>query len=221
MPYHAMRFCAFFALLTVALPTSVARAEKAVSDEQIRATVDAHVADLKQCMGEHGAATGELHVEFSIQPDGHVSESKIGKASSNHALDQCIAAAFRRWTFPKPRGGGVWASSYPITFSAPPAPKKGTLTEAEINGAIKPKLTDVQACIVEAKKEKDDVAGVVELGIAVAPSGGVVDVKVLSSSTKAPKLDACIITRAKTWLFPKPKGGGEAAFRYPIKINVP
>jgi TonB family protein len=217
----AMRTNVLFAPLVLAvLCASAPAGEKAVSDEQIRATVDGHVADLKACMVQHGSSTGELHVEFTIQPDGHVSEAKVGHPSSNAKLDGCIAGSFRRWTFPKPKGGVVWVSSYPITFSAAP-PKKGTLTDDEIVGTIKPKLPEVQACLVEAKKDKADVAGIVDLGIAVASTGKVADVKVLSTTTSAPKLDTCIVARVKTWTFPKPKGGGEAAFHYPFKLNVP
>jgi TonB family protein len=214
--------CPVLLTLVTVLGASALAGEKAVSDDQIRTTVDGHVADLKACMGQHGSATGQVRVEFTIQPDGKVSDAKVGQASSNAKLDQCIAGSFRKWTFPKPKGGGVWVSSYPITFSAPPPPKKGTLTEEEIVGTIKPKLPEVQACMAEAKKEsKAEVSGIVDVGIAVAASGTVADVKVLSTTTKLPKLDECIVTRVKAWTFPKPKGGGEAAFHYPFKLNVP
>lgn len=193
---------------------------KPIADEAIRATVDGHVADLKACMKDQGAATGKLVVEFWIQPDGHVSEAKVGHGSSNHKLDQCIAEGFRRWTFPKPRGGRAWLSAYPIVFSAPKEPPKGTLTDDEIVKTVQGKMAEVQACLGEAVKEKADVTGVAELGIVVSPAGKVIEVSILKSSTQAPKLDACIVAKVKTWPFPKPHGNGEAAFRYPFKFNV-
>ena len=45
------------------------------------------------------------------------------------------------------------------------------------------------------------------------------EVHVLNSTTQAPKLDACVAARVKTWVFPRPKGG-EASFSYPFKLNV-
>jgi TonB family protein len=213
-----LRALSVLVVLAAAGPTQAE--DKAVSDDDIRATVDGHVADLKACMRNHGDATGKLVVEFTILPDGKVSESKVGKPSSNKGLDSCIAGNFRKWTFPKPKNGKVWVSAYPIQFAPAKEPLKGTLTEAEIVGVVKPKLPEVQACLADAHKEKADAAGTVELGIAVAPDGKVSDVKVLTTTTKMPKLDQCIAAKVKAWTFPKPKGGGEAAFKYPFKLEA-
>lgn len=217
-----MRATVLFAAVVAVVGTASATAhaeDKAVSDDAIRDTVNGHMTDLKACMNDHGDATGKLVVEFTILPDGKVSESKVGSASSNKKLDACIAASFRKWTFPRPRNGKAWVSAYPIQFAQPKQPAKGTLTEAEIVGTVKAKLADVQACLAEAHKEKADAAGTAELGIVVSSAGAVSDVKVLSSTTKMPTLDQCIVAKVKTWTFPKPKGGGEAAFKYPFKLE--
>jgi len=207
-----------FAAALVAAP---ARAdEKPVSDQEVRSVVDGHVGDLKACMKDHGAATGKVVVEFSIQPDGKPSGTKVGQSSSNTALDRCIADRFSKWTFPKPRGGKAWLTAYPIIFSVPKEAPKGKLTEAEIVTTITSKLDEVKKCLAAAVKENAEVAGVADLGIVVSPAGAVTEVTILKSTTSAPKLDACIVARVKTWPFPKPQGGGEASFRYPFKLNV-
>lgn len=208
-------------LVAAALVSSAARAdEKAVSDQEVRAVVDGHVGDLKGCMKDHGAATGKVVIEFSILPDGKATGTKVGQSSSNHALDQCIADRFSKWAFPKPRGGKAWLTAYPIIFSVPKEPPKGKLSEDEIVKTITGKMEEVKVCLAAAVKEKADVAGVADLGIVVSPAGAVTEVTVLKSTTAAPKLDACIVARVKTWQFPKPQGGGEASFRYPFKLNV-
>jgi TonB family protein len=111
-------------------------------------------------------------------------------------------------------------SNYPIVFSVPKAAPVGKLEDADINSAIVPKLPEVQACLNDAVKENKDVKGIATIGVVVSPAGVVTETHVLSSTTAAPKLDACVAARVKTWPFPKPKGGGEASFSYPFKLNV-
>jgi TonB family protein len=212
-----------FVVAALLVPSLALAEDKAVTDQEIRQTVDSHMSDLKACMQQHGAATGKLVVEFTIQPDGKVSDSKVGTASSNGKLDACIASGFKKWSFPKPRGGKLWVSAYPITFSVPKEAPKGTLAESDIVGTIQGKMAEVKACYDENKGTDDKAAaisGITEVGVVVSPAGKVTEVKILSSTTKSPKLDQCVVAHVKTWAFPKPQGGGEAAFRYPFKFNV-
>jgi TonB family protein len=208
-------------LLAPAMTTSRAHAEeKAVTDQEIKSTVGQHMSEIKSCMSKHGTSSGKVIVEFAIEKDGHVSMSKVSHDSSNHPLDECIAGLFKHWTFPKPRGGAMWLSNYPLIFSVPKEAPKGTLSSDDIVKTVTAHTPDVQACLTEEKKDKPDVSGTAELGIVVSPAGKVTDVKVLSTDTKAPKLDACIVGKVKAWAFPKPQGGGEASFRYPFKLNL-
>ncbi len=174
------------------------------------------------CMRDSGHVTGKLVVTFNIVANGrYVSESKPStQPRANAALDKCIADSFKRWTFPKPKGGGNWLSNYPFQFAAPKAAPVGKLEDAEINAVIEPKLPEVKACLDEALKENKDTKGIATLGVVVSPAGVVTEVHVLSTTTTAPKLDACVAARVKTWAFPKPHGGGEASFSYPFKLNV-
>jgi TonB family protein len=209
-----------FIVLSFAISSAHAEPEKAVSDKDLKATVDSHKSELMACMKDSGQVTGKLVVTFNIQANGSVSASKASTHSSNAALDKCIADAFKRWTFPKPQGGGNWMSNYPFQFAAPKAPAVGKLEDTEINAVIGPKLPEVQACLDAAVKENKDVKGIATIGVVVSPAGVVTEAHVLSSTTGAPKLDDCVAGRVKTWVFPKPKGGGEAAFKYPFKLNV-
>jgi outer membrane biosynthesis protein TonB len=210
---------AFFIMLSFAGASARAE-EKAVSDKDLKATVDSHSADLKACLGKHGTATGKVVVTFNIVADGSVNKSDASTHSSNAALDRCIADSFKRWTFPKPKGAINWMSNYPIVFSVPKAAPVGKLEDAEINAVIEPKLPEVKACLDEALKANKDVKGIATLGVVVSPAGVVTEVHVLSTTTTAPKLDDCVAARVKTWAFPKPHGGGEASFSYPFKLNV-
>lgn len=194
-------------------------AEKPITDQQIKQTIDSHMGDIKPCLSaDNGVAGGKLRVEILIEKDGHVSSTKVGKASDNKKIDSCIAAAIKKFTFPKPSDGQQWLSSYPFTFSVPKAAKVGTLTEGQITNAASSKIADFTACYDEAKKKKDDLAGQLELGVTAAPDGSVSDVEVLSSAL-GPDVNNCVVAKMKTVKFPAPTGGGEASFKYPMSFG--
>src|SRR5579885_2215366 len=101
----------------VALSGTVAlAADPPVSNEEVKKVVDSHIGDVKGCLKSHGVPQGKLVVEFAIEPDGHVKESKPKEHSSSAAADNCIAKLFTTWTFPKPRGGLVAGEVYPFQF---------------------------------------------------------------------------------------------------------
>jgi TonB family protein len=208
-------------LSALGAPTAVHAADPAatpapLSHEEIKSTVDGHLGDVKACMRDHGAATGKLVVQFSIAPDGKVNDPKPKERSSNDALDKCIASAFGRWTFPKPRGGVIMGVVYPFTFAAPKAIPKGTLDQAVIVKTVKDHQPDLAACYNAAVKAKPGIAGTVKVAFVIAPSGQVSEAKVDKSDTEWKPLDECVVTKLRSWTFPKPAGNGEVAIIYPF-----
>jgi len=209
-------------IASLALLSFSASAEPPLSNDEVKKVVESHLGDVKSCMHDKGAATGKLVVEFAIEPDGHVSNPKPKEASSNAALDGCIAAAFGRWTFPKPRGGALMGAVYPFFFApAPPPPKPavGKLSPQQVVETVKSKVKEVKACF-DANHVKETPAGVIEVAVVVSAAGVVKEATVKSSTMKAPKLDQCVVERLKTWTFPKPEGNGEAAFVYPFAFKA-
>jgi TonB family protein len=199
----------------------VAAADGPLSHEEIKSTVDSHLADVKACMRDHGSSTGKLVVEFAITPDGKVIDSKPKEKSSNGALDRCIAAAFGKWTFPKPRGGVTMGVVYPFTFSVPKPVPQGKLDQALVVKAVKEHQADVSACYDEASKAKSHIAGTANVAFVISPSGKVSESKVHDSTTGSTPLDECLAGKVKTWTFPKPEGNGEVALIYPFVFGGP
>ncbi len=99
--------------------------------ELIRRIVRRHMNEVKFCqerelMRGH-AGNGRVVLQFTIGPEGRVLASTIQSSTvGNPQVDACLAAAVRRWDFPKPRGGIV-VVSYPLILKSkinnPPSPE--------------------------------------------------------------------------------------------------
>ncbi|MGZ7011360.1 MAG: AgmX/PglI C-terminal domain-containing protein, partial [Ilumatobacteraceae bacterium] len=186
---------------------------------EIKRVVDGHMRDVKGCLKSHGLPTGKLVVEFAIEPDGHVKESKPKEHSSVPAFDGCVAKLFTTWQFPKPKGGVVAGEVYPFQFAAAKAkaPVEGKLDQKVIVSTITGKMPEVKACYDAALKEKkDDIAGTVNVAMVISAEGKITEAKVNNTTTNTPKLDQCIVDHLKAWVFPKPNPPGEVAIIYPF-----
>jgi TonB family protein len=198
-------------------------AEAPVSNEDVKKTVDSHMGDVKGCLKTHGLPNGKLVVEFAIEPDGHVKESKPKEHTSSPSVDACIAKLFTQWTFPKPKGGVIAGELYPFQFAAakPKAAVEGKLDQKVIISTVKAKMPEVKACYDAALKEKkDDISGKVNVAMVISADGKITEAKVNDTTTNTPKLDQCIIDHLKTWEFPKPNPPGEVAIIYPFVFDA-
>jgi TonB family protein len=205
-------------LFSVLAAAPVFADEDPLSSADIAKTVTPKLADVKACMKQHGEATGRVVVHFVVQPDGKVNDVKAKENSSNAALDKCVLNVFAHLTFPKPKGGQTMPIAYPIAFKPAPKPKEGHLADAQIVDTVKVHLKEVQGCYTEALKDNPKLAGTVTMGIVVSPEGKVVEAKPQKSDTGLPSFDNCVAQKVTTWTFPKPEGGGEAAFLYPFQF---
>jgi hypothetical protein len=53
----------------------------------------------------------------------------------------------------------------------------------------------------------------------IAPSGAVSTAAVVGSTAGNPQLEACLVGRVKTWVFPMPRGGGIVIVTYPFDFT--
>ncbi|MBS2030807.1 MAG: TonB family protein, partial [Deltaproteobacteria bacterium] len=61
---------------------------------------------------------GKVAVSFVIGPEGTVQSSRVASSTFNNPeLEQCIAARFKSWLFPKPKGDGIVNVTYPIILN--------------------------------------------------------------------------------------------------------
>jgi TonB family protein len=88
----------------------------------IRRIVRAHINEVRYCYNKllvkEPTAEGKVTVSFTIDATGKVSASSVAdNTTGNDDVAECIAKAVKRWTFPRPTGGGVVTVSYPFVLS--------------------------------------------------------------------------------------------------------
>jgi hypothetical protein len=89
----------------------------------IAAVVQSNIGQIKHCYERQLIVDpniyGKVVAGWTIDKDGLVSLSNIKKTTMNNkAVETCIAARIKSWTFPKPKGGGTVLVSYPFLFKS-------------------------------------------------------------------------------------------------------
>ena len=83
--------------------------------------IDQNLGRLKYCyqreVTNNPSLKGKITVKFVVAKDGTVSKANIESSSMrNPKVEDCLTKAFMRFTFPKPKGGGMVIVSYPFAF---------------------------------------------------------------------------------------------------------
>jgi TonB family protein len=90
--------------------------------EIVRRVVRQHINEVRYCYEQslvrRPTLAGRVVVQFTIAGTGRVVISALQSSSLGEPpVDACIVAAFRRWEFPQPRGGGIVVASYPFQLT--------------------------------------------------------------------------------------------------------
>ncbi len=94
----------------------------ALAAEVIRRVVSRHRAEIRFCyeqaLQSRPDLEGRVVARFVISPTGAVTSSMASGSLGHPGVEQCVAQAVRRWSFPAPEDGGVVTVSYPFLFTA-------------------------------------------------------------------------------------------------------
>ncbi len=89
--------------------------------ELIRQVIHSHRDQIRYCyeqmLTQAPDLGGKVAIRFVISGEGVVTASHVTESSTASAqLDNCVAGRARTWVFPKPKGGGLVAVTYPFVF---------------------------------------------------------------------------------------------------------
>mgnify|MGYP000925173339 CR=1 FL=1 len=104
-----------------AVRTSPDVAVPALDRDVVRRIMRAHMHELRDCYGQglrrDPNLAGTLSLAYAIDGQGRVVATNVARSTlADPAVAQCIAAAARRWSFPKPTGSLVQVTA-PFTFT--------------------------------------------------------------------------------------------------------
>ncbi len=93
-----------------------------LSAEVIRRVVTRHRSEIRFCyeqaLQSRPDLEGRVMARFIISPTGAVTSSMATGSIGHHGVEQCVAQAVRRWSFPAPEDGGVVTVNYPFVFTS-------------------------------------------------------------------------------------------------------
>ena len=96
----------------------------------------------------------------------------------------------------------------------------GTLDEDEIAGPFQRRWDDITKCYDEVAQKQQFLGGKIEVKVRITHAGDPKSAFVVSSTFGNYEAERCVLAIARELHFPKPKGGGEAEFTYPIEFRA-
>ncbi|MDP3231532.1 MAG: adventurous gliding motility protein GltG [Myxococcales bacterium] len=101
-----------------------------------------------------------------------------------------------------------------ITSSEPTV--MGSLDKELIRKVIHANRSQIRFCYESQLNRYPKLEGKVAVKFIISASGAVASSSVAQSSAGNAELEACVAGRVRTWVFPKPKGGGVVVVTYPF-----
>ena len=101
-----------------------------------------------------------------------------------------------------------------ITSSGPTV--MGSLDKELIRKVIHANRGQIRFCYESQLNRFPKLDGKVAVKFVISPSGSVASSQVAQTTVSNAELEACVAGRVRTWIFPKPKGGGVVVVTYPF-----
>jgi TonB family protein len=104
--------------------SGAAMVKGSLSKEVIRRIVHRHINEVKFCyerqLAKRPDLSGRVAIKFIISGTGAVQMAAVASSTvGDPVVENCIAQAVRRWTFPQPEGGGIVIVTYPFQLTSP------------------------------------------------------------------------------------------------------
>jgi TonB family protein len=127
----------------------------------------------------------------------------------------------------KGRGGGMGGygagggelggkASVDVGISADEATVSGSLDKELIRQVIQRNRGQIRYCYESLLNRFPKLGGKVSIRFTISGEGSVIASTVAQSTAGNAELEQCVAGRVRTWMFPKPKGGGSVIVTYPF-----
>jgi TonB family protein len=110
--------------------------------------------------------------------------------------------------------GPKHSSDISITSSDPVV--MGSLDKELIRQVIHRNRNQIRYCYESQLTKFPKLSGKVAVKFVISPTGTVTSSQVNQTTVDNAELETCVAGRVRTWLFPKPKGGGVVIVTYPF-----
>lgn len=97
---------------------------------------------------------------------------------------------------------------------------QGILNRAEIQKVVTKGLGQIQFCYEKELLKSQSLSGKVVFEWTIATNGRVTQVKTVNATLRSNAAIRCMISKIKTWRFPKPRGSGTVIVTYPFIFNA-
>ena len=118
---------------------------------------------------------------------------------------------------PKPaKAPAAEAASKPaVAGSDAGVPAEPGLTKKEISSVLSRHKNAVRHCYDQALRQKPDLQGKVAVRLTIGPQGDVTQAEIATDTLQDENTATCILSMARTWRFPEPKGGQPVTVTWP------
>lgn len=96
---------------------------------------------------------------------------------------------------------------------------KGSLSYEEIMKVIQAHLGEIHTCYEKALMDDPGLAGKLNVFWTISSEGSVNGTRIQGSELRNGQVHACVSSNVRSWIFPKPRGGGVVDVSFPFVFN--
>ena len=163
--------------------------------------IEQHWSEIAGCYprgGDKDSGGPAITAHVQIGPSGQVVLADAEQVdSAETATSKCVLSRVKRWTFPRPHGGGARLDHVFVL---------GGLAKSEVRNAIRQRSGTLKHCASGGPAAQK--TGKVSVSFNVSPKGTVSAARIKASSVNDEGVERCVLAAIRQWTFPKPRGGG-------------
>lgn len=96
---------------------------------------------------------------------------------------------------------------------------EGGLDRDQIAAVINRHLGQIIYCYEKGLQTNSKLSGRIGVNFVIGPKGIVTTARTASTSINSPTVESCVVSKLKTWVFPKPVGGVNVKVTYPFVLR--